>query len=167
MKLSPLSRQAFTLIEILVVIAIIAILAALTLSTAGFVRQKAARTTATGQLAAMEAGLEKFKQDNGDFPAGDYGDPTSNDEPTSNMGLYTNLVPTDRAPYVEFQRAQLLLSPPAGGGTTNIVDPFGSKWGYVYKEQNGKYSGITNTDYGYDLWTTCGTTNNKQWVKNW
>jgi prepilin-type N-terminal cleavage/methylation domain-containing protein len=167
MKTSLSHRRAFTLIEILVVIAIIAVLAALTLSTAGFVRQKAARQLATNQLAAMEAGLEKYKQDNGDYPEGDFGNPASDEEPTSNMGLYTNLVPDDRAPYVEFQRAQLSLTPPTGGGTTNIVDPFGNKWGYVYKLVGGKYSGITNTDYGYDLWTTCGTTNRNQWVKNW
>jgi prepilin-type N-terminal cleavage/methylation domain-containing protein len=163
MKSSLSLRRAFTLVELLVVIAIIAILAALTLSTAGFVRQKAARTLAGNQIAAMEAGLEKFKQDNGDFPEGDYGDPTSDAEPTTNMGLYTNLVPNDRAAYVEFQKPQLLIT----GTTTNIVDPFGTKWGYVYKEIGGKYSGITNTDYGYDMWTTCGTTNRAQWVKNW
>lgn len=165
MKTSLFPRRAFTLIEILVVIAIIAVLAALTLSTAGFVRQKAARSLATSQLSAFEAGLEKYKQDNGDFPSplNDIGDPTSTDEPSDNSELYKFLVPDDRQAYVEFQKNQLAIQ----GGKTNIVDPFGSKWGYVYKEVNGKYSGITNTDYGYDLWTTCGTTNTAQWVKNW
>ncbi len=68
MKISSHTRGAFTLIELLVVIAIIAILAGLTLGTAGYVRQKAARQLTESQSKAFEAALERYKAENGDYP---------------------------------------------------------------------------------------------------
>jgi prepilin-type N-terminal cleavage/methylation domain-containing protein len=58
--------NAFTLIELIVVVSIIAVLAALVLSTAGYARKKGARARAETEIAAMSAACENYKADNGD-----------------------------------------------------------------------------------------------------
>ncbi len=59
---------AFTIIELLVVIALIIILAGLILSTVGYVQNKAARSRAETEIAAISAALENYKADNGIYP---------------------------------------------------------------------------------------------------
>src|SRR4051812_40633906 len=72
----PRSPFGFSLIELLVVIAIIAILAALVLGIAGIVQQKAARSRTEAEIKALEAGLENYKADNGDYVSGTCNVPT-------------------------------------------------------------------------------------------
>ncbi len=67
-------RAAFTIIELLVVIALIIILAGLVLSTIGYVQNKASRSRAETEIAAISAALENYKSDNGIYPR----DPTAN-----------------------------------------------------------------------------------------
>jgi prepilin-type N-terminal cleavage/methylation domain-containing protein len=57
--------NAFTLIELVVVVGIILILAGLVLSTAGYARKKGARARAETEIAAMSAACESYKADNG------------------------------------------------------------------------------------------------------
>jgi type II secretory pathway pseudopilin PulG len=67
-------HNAFTLIELILVVGIIIVLAALVLSTVGYARKKAARARAETEIAAMSAACENYKADNAVYPR----DPTAN-----------------------------------------------------------------------------------------
>jgi len=77
--------NAFTLIELIVVIGIIIVLAGLVLSTAGYARKKGARARAETEIAAMSAACESYKADNGIYPR----DPTANTA-TDNLNAKTD-----------------------------------------------------------------------------
>lgn len=62
--------NAFTLIELIVVVSIIIILAGLVLSTVGYARKKGARARAETEIAAISAACENYKVDNGIYPRG-------------------------------------------------------------------------------------------------
>lgn len=61
-------RQAFTLIELLMVIAVILILAGITFGITRGVQNAQARTRAKAELASIAQSLEQFKSTNGDYP---------------------------------------------------------------------------------------------------
>jgi prepilin-type N-terminal cleavage/methylation domain-containing protein len=61
-------KQGFTLVELLVVIAIIGILAGLTLGVGGPMLERASRSRAAAEIAALDTALERFKVDQGDYP---------------------------------------------------------------------------------------------------
>lgn len=152
------SAEGFTLIELLVVITIIAILAALVLNVAGIVQQKAARARAEAEIKAMEAGLESYKADNGDFPTGTNLTTSSGG---NNSFLFQALNGTNGSGkvYVEFNKNQTNVTASA----TNIIDPFGNLYGY-------QYPGATNrsgTNFP-DLFSVANASNNTNaWIKNW
>src|SRR5439155_17037908 len=56
--------NAFTLIELIVVVGLILVLTGLVLSTVGYARKKGARARAETEIAAMSAALEGYKADN-------------------------------------------------------------------------------------------------------
>ncbi len=60
--------RAFTLIELLTVIAIIAILAAITIGVMSFAQSKAAEQRTRAVIALVESGLEKYKDEHGEYP---------------------------------------------------------------------------------------------------
>jgi len=141
-------REGFTLIELLIVMAIIAILASLVLSAAGYVQKKGARSRAEAEIAALEAALESYKADNGDYPTG-----------SSSQVLLTNLMPPSsvgRKVYFEFKSK--------GTNASGVLDPFDNPYGYIYT--NGSPNNGTNN---YDLWSTAGGSANSSntWIKNW
>jgi type II secretory pathway pseudopilin PulG len=65
--------DAFTLIELVLVVGIITVLTGLILSTVGYARKKGARARAETEIAAMSAACENYKADNGVYPK----DPTA------------------------------------------------------------------------------------------
>jgi len=89
--------NAFTLIELIVVVGLIIVLAGLVLSTAGYARKKSARARAETEIAALSAACENYKADNGIYVR----DPTANtatdalnartmiDPANANAALYT------------------------------------------------------------------------------
>src|SRR6266498_1492614 len=88
--------NAFTLIELIVVVGVIIILTGLVLSTVGSVRKKGARARAETEIAAMSAACERYKADNAVYPR----DPTANTA-TDTLDARTMLEPvtTDAALY--------------------------------------------------------------------
>jgi len=67
--LTRTAKQAFTLVELLVVMAIIAILISITLGVAGRVSNDGAESRAKGEMAQIQLEIELFKADRGSLPA--------------------------------------------------------------------------------------------------
>ena len=176
--------NAFTLIELIVVVGIIIVLAGLVLSTVGYARKKGARARAETEIAAMSAACENYKADNGVYP--------SNSD-TNALNAQTSVDPS------AYQAASLylynaLFGATAGSRTPNtgarsyfvfkpnmlfpadqtqtvqyIQDPFGNSYGYSTIQ-----AATQDTTKGYnptfDLWSTAsGTTigDAPKWIKNW
>src|SRR6266702_4745753 len=66
--------DAFTLIELVVVVGLILVLTGLVLSTVGYARKKGARARAETEIAAMSAACESYKADNAIYPRNSYSD---------------------------------------------------------------------------------------------
>ena len=161
--------NAFTLIELIVVVGIIIVLAGLVLSTAGYARKKGALARAETEMAAMSAALENYNADNAVYPAysgatgahalyqglsGDGNDAiggatASTGTPGSSGKSYMTLKPN-------------MLSPNPPDATTRVIDPFSNDYNYR--------SPGTNNIATFDLWTTANAnppTDQNQWIKNW
>ena len=67
-KLRFVRQKGFTLIELMIVITIIAVLAGLTAAIATAVQNRARRAKAEALIKAVDAGLERYYTDNGDYP---------------------------------------------------------------------------------------------------
>ena len=158
-----ISRRAFTIVELLVVVAIIAILAALTMGIYGSVKRKAVESRLKAELAAIELALENYKADpdNGQYPyseSWDYEYPpkswsTSGFAPLGNQ-LYKHLVTKPMAdgkkpylPNVKESQYEVvsLLAPVADmrGGAPFV------KW--YYNSNNPRFN-----KNSYDLWVEFG-----------
>jgi prepilin-type N-terminal cleavage/methylation domain-containing protein len=160
----PSRPLGFTLIELLVVIAVIAILAGLVLQTAGYAQKKAARSRAEAEIAALSAALENYKSDNGDYPEGTNGSPsTTTNSGSNNAFLRAALAPSSGKIYFEFTKGMGTSATLSTAINQNIVDPFGECYGYYYTNKTSVKSG---TNF-FDLWSRAGTTNTNQWIKNW
>jgi type II secretory pathway pseudopilin PulG len=180
--------NAFTLIELIVVVGIIIVLAGLVLSTAGYARKKSARARAETEIAAISAACENYKADNGIYPRGPAsattigsvtipanatdnlnartrGNPTDTTDPTygeTSLYLYTLLSGDSAGNRSPTGKSYMAFKPnmllPAGG--TGTVTAIADPFGNSYG-----YSTINQTDStkGYnptfDLWSTAGLTN--------
>jgi type II secretory pathway pseudopilin PulG len=185
--------NAFTLIELVLVVGIITVLAGLVLSTVGYARKKGARARAETEIAAISAACENYKADNGVYPS---------NADTNTLNAQTSLDPSAyQAASVYLYNA--LFGATAGSRTPNtgaksyfvfkpnmlfpadqnqnvqyIQDPFGNSYGY--STINNAVANPTPTP-GYnptfDLWSTAGAapsptpsppaTQQNLWIKNW
>ena len=173
--------NAFTLIELILVVGIITVLAGLVLSTVGYARKKGARARAETEIAAISAALENYKSDNAVYVRGPasavtvgsitipanvtdtlnaqaYLDPTNATYGQASLYLYTQLSgdltghqQATGKSYFTFKPQMLSLD--SNGYVTAIKDPFGNSYGYSTAFQNNPNTGYNPT---FDLWSTAG-----------
>jgi len=187
--------NAFTLIELILVVGIIIVLAGLVLSTVGYARKKGALARAETEIAAMSAACENYKADNGVYPrdnptpgytdaldARQNGDPTQSIYANASLYLFTQLSGLNQSQtpitgarsYFSFKPQMLSID--TNGNVLAIKDPVGNSYGYSTIQ-----AATADTTKGYnptfDLWSTAGLTTNPpgtppdtitpQWIKNW
>ena len=178
--------NAFTLIELILVVGIIMVLAGLVLTTVGYARKKGARARAETEIAAMSAACENYKADNGVYPTSDFtngldprfnGDPTTTGYKFASFDLYTRLSgdssgtrsPTGKS-YMVF-KPNMLFPADQTLNVQYIQDPFGNSYGYSTAYQAWAEGGSSGPQKGYnptfDLWSTANSTDPNQWIKNW
>jgi general secretion pathway protein G len=124
--------NAFTLIELIVVVSIIAVLGALVLSTAGYARKKGARARAETEIAAMSAACENYKADNGVYPSGPAGAITIGTvtipaNATDNLNARTRGNPADTADPT-YGETSLYLYTLLSGDITGLRSPTGKSY---------------------------------------
>ena len=174
------ARGAFTIIELIVVIAVILVLAGLVLATSSYVHNKAARSRAEAEIAAMSAALENYKADNGVYPNDTSTNPQSSWNPADyaagSLTLYKAISgdadndanrTAEAKSYMTFKPNQLAPTDQTLA-VTYIKDPFGNSYGYSTAGQ----AGTNGVGYNptFDLWSTAaGTmdTDVPKWIKNW
>jgi type II secretory pathway pseudopilin PulG len=175
-------HNAFTLIELILVVGIIIVLAGLVLSTVGYARKKGARARTETEIAAISAACENYKADNGIYPRGnadlsnntpydtDTLDPVNDVNPAAtpipnvytkaSLYLYKQLSGDSAGTrqvtgksYMTFKPNMLLPAPPSNANVTAIADPFGNSYGYSTKMAATGAGGFNPT---FDLWSTAG-----------
>jgi prepilin-type N-terminal cleavage/methylation domain-containing protein len=189
--------NAFTLIELIVVVGIILVLSGLVLSTAGYARKKGARARAETEIAAMSAACENYKADNGVYPRNSdtdnlnvqtSGNPSSYQ--AASQYLYGELSGDRNFNYVidvseQGNRSYFVFrsKPPPTDGTSNSgmlsITRTGTTYtvNYILDPFGNSYGYSTRmaaTGSGgynptFDLWSTAGDTSGNQnlWIKNW
>jgi type II secretory pathway pseudopilin PulG len=179
--------NAFTLIELVLVVGIITVLAGLVLSTVGYARKKGARARAETEIAALSAACENYKADNGVYPTS--ADTNGLDPTTGNIANYKTpsrymygelsgdrdfdgIPDAGTRSYMTFKPALLLRddmsNPPSSTNpVTAICDPFTNSYGYSTMKASGGLNGYNPT---FDLWSIAegaAGTDQTKWIKNW
>lgn len=172
----PKRRQAFTLVELMVVISIIVVLSALLLGAIKGVQTTAARNRARGEIQAFESALERYKMDNGDYPGSvaptnstTIYDPNPSNYTTNSLALYRGLTGKSTTNYVAnvityMDIKSSSLKTDSGGNVLYILDPFKNPYGYA-ANANAYYNAN-----GVDIWSTGGGTTAsdvESWITNW
>ena len=160
--------NAFTLIELIVVVGVIIILTGLVLSTVGYARKKGARARAETEIAALSAACESYKADNGIYPRGQ-----STSVPPSGTPSYTVAttgtddlnarVNTDSTQKIYQDACRYLYEQLSGDVNLDLVADAGKKTYFTFKESmlatikdaNGRTVGLSHikdpfgNSYGY------------------
>src|SRR5438876_8019476 len=184
--------NAFTLIELIVVVGVIVILTGLVLSTVGYAQKKGARARAETEIAAISAACESYKADNGVYPRDnatnqytDILDARQNFDATQTVYqnasryLYDALfgatsgsrTPNTGARSYFVFKPNMLNPADQAQNVLFIQDPFGNSYGYSTAYQAWVEGGSSGPQKGYnptfDLWSTANSTDPNQWFKNW
>ena len=191
------NHQAFTLIELMVVVAVMATLAGLVFASMHGMGQNAKRKTAGVRIAALELGLEMYRQDHGDFPvsetdpdldphegaivlyqalSGDgntrlnlVGGEASIGELGSSQKAYMEQLDAKRNP------SKMVLH---NGRDYFISDPWRQPFRYTRYEERGNRQSAQRNPASYDLYTHGKTAeeeaaegasgrDEKKWITNW
>ena len=178
-------RDAFTLMELLIVMAIIIVLSGLILATAGYVQKKGKRSRAEAEIAAMSAALENYKADNGAYPSNNDTkalnptDASADYKPASSY-LYMSLsgdddadpttaVPGDAKNYFGTSLKPNMLGPSPPGPSTYLRDPFDNSYGYSTAKAQDPTATI-GFNPAFDLWSVADGAkgaDQTKWIKNW
>jgi type II secretory pathway pseudopilin PulG len=127
-------HNAFTLIELIVVVGIIIVLAGLVLSTAGYARKKSARARIETEISALSAACENYKADNGIYP-------TSSD--TNSLNAQTSFNPSDYQTASKYLYGEL-----SGDRNFNfVIDPTeqGNRSYFAFKATPPSVDGTSNS----------------------
>lgn len=194
-KRLPRLPNAFTIIELLVVIMIILVLAGLILGVSKYAQDKGARARAETEIAAMSAALESYKADNGIYvsTANTVALTSASPDPstyrTASLDLYKALAGDQDADliadagtksYFSFKPQMLAGNRNSSGQLTSVTylrDPFGNSYGYSTSKNpdvNPNAPSASGNNPTFDLWSTAGPTPTPapspiqlHWVKNW
>jgi type II secretory pathway pseudopilin PulG len=163
--------------ELLVVMALITILASLIFAASSYVQNKARRSRAEAEIAALSAALENYKADNGIYPT----DPVKTElvDPNvlppsagASLYLYEKLAGDsnddrviDTTSYFSFKPNQLGPADQTQP-VAFIRDPFGNTYGYSTAKAANP-SGTIGYNPTFDLWSTANETDPARWIKNW
>lgn len=124
-------NKAFTLMELLVAMAIIVILAGMAVGGAQMARKRGAVTKARAAIAALEAAIDMYEQDLGEYP------PSGNENLTKALTDTSSPPANWNGPYMRFKEEDLEEG--------KYIDPWGNP--YVYTER-----GTHNQDF-YDIYS--------------
>lgn len=190
------NQEAFTLIELMVVIAILGVLMAMISGVQRYAQNKGRRSRAEVQVAAFCAALEAYKSDNSVYPrtadtdafcsVGALGAETSSSAGLrANQTLYAMLSgdwdfdgkPDSSVSGSSSAPATYLTIAPSQLSVINekvqfIQDPWGKAFGYSTKRASAIDAGTDDARAGhnvtYDVWSTAGSDKNeKAWIGNW
>lgn len=160
--------NAFTLIELIVVVGIIIVLTGLVLSTVGYARKKGAFARAETEIAAISAACENYKADNGVYPRGQSTSAPPNGTPTytvaasgtDNLNARSN---TDSTQKIYQDACRYLYEQLSGDTNLDLAVDSGKKSYFSFKESmlatikdvNGNTIGLSHikdpfgNSYGY------------------
>jgi len=124
-------RNAFTLVELLVVIGVIAILSAITFGIASGVYQRQARSTAQAELAALSAALDAYRLEHGGYPEAT-GDPESDGNAEALFLTLTGEWDPRGEPFVGGRRRVFVELGKFTVEDDRFVDPWGENYIYQY-----------------------------------
>ena len=184
-------REAFTLIELMVVIGIVCMLMGLVLGIQKYAQAKSNRSRAEVLVAGLVSAAEAYKSDNAVYPRSKESDSLSSLESgggssyqAASMFLYATLSgdadgngTPDGAEgkagatpsYFNFGPSTLKQE---SGSVSYIKDPWGNPIGYSTKRaaslEKGSDSAQDGHNVTFDVWSTGGQDSNpKSWIGNW
>lgn len=192
MKLQPSlpphrSRQAFTLVELLVAMGVIAVLVGITFGAVSGAWNSSNKAAAISQIQAISTAVESYQIDNGIYPAATA--LATDEEPSGDPSGYTaagsilfeavtgsptwGSAPNTTNYFPNLKKNMVQQS----GSADYFIDPWGFAFGYrsldygdLGTDTNGDPIGLKGYNLGFfDLWSTGGSSDDDspKWIVNW